>query len=152
MITVIFNRPVVPLVTVEDMGNLPQPLEFDPPLEGEGEWLNTSIYMFTPSDGLRGGTDYTVTVKAGLEDITGGILPRTTLAGRLPRSSRMCWKSAPMIAKPTCCSIQHDHHRFQPGDGSCSRLREPLPLTTVPPDSPAHRPRRKSQALRVERR
>ena len=74
IITVIFNRPVVPLVAVEDMDTLPQPLELDPPVEGEGEWLNTSIYMFTPDKGLRGGTTYTLTVKAGLEDVTGGIL------------------------------------------------------------------------------
>ncbi|MBN1681120.1 MAG: Ig-like domain-containing protein [Anaerolineae bacterium] len=72
--TVIFNRPVVPLVTVEDMGDLPHPLTFDPPVEGKGEWLNTSIYLFTPSRELRGGTEYTVTVTAGLEDATGGIL------------------------------------------------------------------------------
>ncbi|WP_162909504.1 Ig-like domain-containing protein [Aggregatilinea lenta] len=72
--TVIFNRPVVPLVAAEDMGDLPQPLVFDPPVEGEGEWLNTSIYTFTPADGLRGGTTYTVTIPAGLEDVTGGVL------------------------------------------------------------------------------
>lgn len=74
VITVIFNRPVVPLVAVEDMGDLPQPLTFDPPVEGTGEWLNTSIYNFTPADGLRGGTTYTATVHAGLEDVTGGVL------------------------------------------------------------------------------
>ncbi len=73
VITVIFNRPVVPLVAVEDMGDLPHPLSFDPAVEGTGEWLNTSIYLFTPT-GLAGGTDYTVTVKAGLEDVTGGVL------------------------------------------------------------------------------
>ena len=74
VITVIFNRPVVPLVTVEDMSDLPQPLVFDPPVEGTGEWLNTSIYLFTPAGELKGGTDYTVTVRAGLEDVTGGVL------------------------------------------------------------------------------
>jgi uncharacterized protein YfaS (alpha-2-macroglobulin family) len=74
VITVIFNRPVVPLVTVEDMSTLPHPLVFDPAVEGQGEWLNTSIYLFTPDKELRGGTDYTVTVKAGLQDVTGGVL------------------------------------------------------------------------------
>ena len=73
-ITVIFNRPVVPLVVAEDMAGLPQPLTLDPPVEGEGEWLNTSIYVFTPSEGLRGATTYTATVEAGLEDVTGGVL------------------------------------------------------------------------------
>ena len=57
------------------METLPQPLVFDPPVEGTGEWLNTSIYEFKPTDGLRGGTEYTVTVKAGLTDVTGSELP-----------------------------------------------------------------------------
>jgi len=74
VITVIFNRPVVPLVTVEEMDTLPHPLRFDPPVDGKGEWLNTSIYLFTPEGELRGGTTYTVTVTAGLEDVTGGVL------------------------------------------------------------------------------
>ncbi len=73
VITVIFNRPVVPLVSIEDMGDLPQPLVFDPPVNGKGEWLNTSIYLFRP-DVLVGGINYTVTVAAGLEDVTGGVL------------------------------------------------------------------------------
>lgn len=73
-ITVIFNRPVVPLVTVEEQAALPHPLRFDPPVEGQGEWINTSIYLFTPAEGLRGGTTYTVAVEAGLEDVTGGVL------------------------------------------------------------------------------
>ncbi|HML24575.1 MAG TPA: Ig-like domain-containing protein [Aggregatilinea sp.] len=72
--TVVFNRPVVPLVSVEDMGDLPTPLTFDPPVVGEGEWLNTSIYVFTPTEPLIGGMTYTATVKAGLEDVTGGVL------------------------------------------------------------------------------
>ncbi len=75
IVTVIFDRPVVPLVTVEEMDTLPDPLQFDPPVEGQGEWLNTSIYVFTPEGELRGGTTYTATVEAGLEDVTGAYLP-----------------------------------------------------------------------------
>ena len=74
VITVMFNRPVVPLLTVEEQATLPDPLVLDPPVEGQGEWVNTSIYLFTPDDGLRGGTTYTATVPAGLEDVTGGVL------------------------------------------------------------------------------
>lgn len=72
-ITVLFNRPVVPLLPVEEMKDLPNPLAFDPPAEGVGEWLSTSIYTFKPT-GLEGGTTYTVTVKAGLTDVTGSVL------------------------------------------------------------------------------
>jgi uncharacterized protein YfaS (alpha-2-macroglobulin family) len=75
-VTVIFNRPVVPLMAVSDPAytELPQPLTFDPPIAGSGEWLNTSIYVFTPDKVLAGGTTYTARVTAGLEDTTGGVL------------------------------------------------------------------------------
>ncbi|MBN1966910.1 MAG: Ig-like domain-containing protein, partial [Anaerolineae bacterium] len=72
-ITVIFNRPVVPLVTVEEMDALPAPLTLEPAAVGEGEWLNTSIYIFRPQR-LDGGTTYTATIAAGLADVTGGVL------------------------------------------------------------------------------
>ncbi len=72
-ITVVFNRPVVPLRITEETDTLPDPLIFDPDVSGEGEWLNTSIYVFTP-DTLVGGTTYTVSVAAGLEDTIGGVL------------------------------------------------------------------------------
>lgn len=75
-VTVIFNRPVVPLTAVSDpaTADLPQPIEFDPPVEGSGEWLNTSIYVFTPATSLAGGTTYTARIAAGLTDTTGGVL------------------------------------------------------------------------------
>jgi uncharacterized protein YfaS (alpha-2-macroglobulin family) len=75
IITVMFNRPVVPLTTISLPGaELPQPLSFDPPIAGTGEWLNTSIYLFTPSEPLAGGTTYTARVEAGLTDTTAGLL------------------------------------------------------------------------------
>ncbi|MFQ6100732.1 MAG: Ig-like domain-containing protein [Anaerolineae bacterium] len=75
-VTVLFNRPVVPLTAIEGQGNLPQPLTFEPPVSGTGEWLNTSIYLFTPDEdgGFAPATTYTAWVAAGLEDTTGGIL------------------------------------------------------------------------------
>lgn len=75
-ITVLFNRPVVALssVSAPDAPALPNPLAFKPAVAGTGEWLNTSIYVFTPSQPLLGGTEYTVTVRAGLSDTTGGLL------------------------------------------------------------------------------
>jgi len=73
-ITVMFNRPVVPLTTLGQQEDLPQPVVFDPSIEGSGEWLNTSIYIFTPDESLAGGTRYTARVKAGLTDTTGGLL------------------------------------------------------------------------------
>jgi hypothetical protein len=75
IVTVMFNRPVVPLTAVSLPGaELPHPLTFDPPVAGVGEWLNTSIYVFTPSEPLAGGTTYAARVEAGLTDTTGGLL------------------------------------------------------------------------------
>ncbi len=71
VITVIFNRPVIPLTIVEEQGNLPQPLALSPETPGEGEWVNTSVYNFYPARQLKGGVNYTATVRGGLVDATG---------------------------------------------------------------------------------
>lgn len=71
VITVIFNRPVIPLTILEERGDLPQPLALSPDAPGKGEWVNTSVYNFSPARQLRGGVTYTATVLAGLVDATG---------------------------------------------------------------------------------
>lgn len=76
VITVIFNRPVVPLVIVEDMDDLPQPLTITPAIDGVGEWLNTSIYTFTPNIIWSPSTLYTIMVNAGLTAIDGTVLAK----------------------------------------------------------------------------
>ncbi len=76
VITVIFNRPVVPLVIVEEMDNLPQPLTITPAIEGKGEWLNTSIYTFTPDVIWSPSTVYTIMVNAGLTAVDGTVLSK----------------------------------------------------------------------------
>lgn len=71
LITVVFNRPVVPL---QMEGDLPQPLRLDPAVPGQGRWVDTSVYVFQPEGGLPGGTTITATVEAGLTDVSGGLL------------------------------------------------------------------------------
>ncbi|MEA3338088.1 MAG: Ig-like domain-containing protein [Chloroflexota bacterium] len=78
-ITVVFNRPVVPLTGLDQADSLPQPLTFEPAVIGEGQWLTTSIYTFQPETPLAGATDYVVTVSAGLQDTTGGLLVEDTV-------------------------------------------------------------------------
>ena len=73
-ITVLFNRPVVPLVTTSNQSNLPQPLIIDPPVNGQGEWTSTSIYRFIPTEPMDGATTYEITVEAGLESVDGAVL------------------------------------------------------------------------------
>ncbi|MDY7040001.1 MAG: Ig-like domain-containing protein, partial [Chloroflexota bacterium] len=73
-VTVMFNRPVVPLTAISEQAALPQPLTFEPAVEGSGEWLNTAIYLFRPTEGFAPATTYTALVGAGLSDTTGGVL------------------------------------------------------------------------------
>lgn len=61
-LTVAFNRPIVPLLSIDEQADLPNPLTFDPPVTGTGEWINTSIYQFTPDPALPGGQTVTVTI------------------------------------------------------------------------------------------
>ncbi|MGB3714742.1 MAG: Ig-like domain-containing protein, partial [Candidatus Promineifilaceae bacterium] len=75
-ITVVFNRPVVPLVASAQQGDLVQPLHLEPETSGDGEWVSTSIYRFVPDEPLAGGTRYHITIESGLEDVTGGALDR----------------------------------------------------------------------------
>ncbi len=73
-ITVIFNRPVVSLTTLSEQASLPQPVQFSPAIQGAGQWLNTSIYVFQPSEPLQAGTTYEAKVPPGLQDTTGALL------------------------------------------------------------------------------
>jgi hypothetical protein len=75
-ITVIFSRPVVPLVTTGDQSKLVQPLTLSPTVAGHGEWVNTAIYIFHPDKPLPGGTQFTVTVAPDLKDVTGSPLDK----------------------------------------------------------------------------
>lgn len=77
VITVIFNRPVVPLGIAEEAANLPTPLTLSPIVAGKGEWVSTSVYAFRPETTLKGNQEYTATIQAGLADASG----ESTLAG-----------------------------------------------------------------------
>lgn len=94
-IFVMFNRPVVPLTTLSDpdIANLPHPLMIEPSVLGTGEWVNTSMYVFTPTTPLRGGTIYTVTVPSGLTDTTGGLLPEIVIWQFSTERPKVVWIS-----------------------------------------------------------
>lgn len=67
-----FNRSVAPLTMLEAEREEPL-LSFDPPVEGTGEWLNTSLYRFVPK-ALAPSTAYRVTVRRGLSAAVDGVL------------------------------------------------------------------------------
>ncbi len=75
-ISIVFNRPVVPLTTLEEGENIPSPISVEPPIKGKGRWLNTSVYQFVPSEPMYAGTTYTVTVSSRIRDITGSTLAK----------------------------------------------------------------------------
>ena len=64
-----FNRPVVPLGA--DPESLPAAFSIDPETAGQGEWLNTSTYMFSPQASFAGGTEYSVNIKDDLVGLDG---------------------------------------------------------------------------------
>ena len=67
-----FSRSVAPLTTLAAQPT-DQVVTFDPPLHGTGEWLNTSIYRFIPTD-LVPTTTYKILVKKGLTSAADGVL------------------------------------------------------------------------------
>lgn len=72
-VIVTFNRPVVPLTGIDEQASLPNPLTMEPAVEGEGRWLNTSVYVFQPAAAFAGSTEYTLTV-GGITGLSGETL------------------------------------------------------------------------------
>ena len=71
-ILVQFSRSVAALTTLDARDDAPV-IEFDPPLAGSGEWLNTSLYRFIP-DELAPSTSYEARIAAGLTSAADGVL------------------------------------------------------------------------------
>jgi len=64
-----FNQPIVPLGA--DSASLPPGFTLVPAAEGQGEWINTSTYIFYPEPALAGGTEYAVSLNQELKSVTG---------------------------------------------------------------------------------
>ncbi len=69
-----FNHPVVPLVTAGQQDDLPTPARIEPAIEGAGEWLDSSTWLYTPAEDLRPSTEYRVEIDGDLEDLLGARL------------------------------------------------------------------------------
>jgi hypothetical protein len=46
----------------------------DPDVPGNGAWLNTSTYVFTPEPSMNGGTEYTIQINPNLVATSGASL------------------------------------------------------------------------------
>jgi uncharacterized protein YfaS (alpha-2-macroglobulin family) len=68
-----FNQPVVALGT--DPSSQTPAFTVQPSVNGRGEWINTSTYVFYPEPSMAGGTEHTVTLNPALKTVTGVSLP-----------------------------------------------------------------------------
>jgi uncharacterized protein YfaS (alpha-2-macroglobulin family) len=82
-----FNRPVVPLGA--DPTSLPAAFTLDPPAQGNGQWLNTSTYIFYPDPALEGGKAYHVTIASDLKSVDGSPLETPETWGFTTASPRL---------------------------------------------------------------
>jgi len=69
-IVVSFNHPVIALGADTSRA----PFALSPSVDGQGEWVNTSLYVFTPSVPLATDSDYKVTIAAGLRSVDGATM------------------------------------------------------------------------------
>lgn len=76
-IAVSFNQPVVPLGA--EASSLPPAFNITPAVEGRGEWINTSTYIYYPEPAMQGGVEYTVSVSEDLRTVSGVGLDRTVV-------------------------------------------------------------------------
>ncbi len=70
-ITIIFNRPMVPLTTLENLEAKNVPVEITPQTAGRFKWITTRNLQFIPQDKLQSASTYTVKVKPGFVSVDG---------------------------------------------------------------------------------
>lgn len=128
-----FSRSVAPLTVLQE-GPGKQPLEFDPPLAGKGEWLNTSLYRFAPSD-LRPGSVYRVRVPAGLTSAADGVLEEDFAW------SFATWSPAVTGVDPADRSIH-----VEPRRSVVLRFNQPMDRASVEAGLVLREPRERTQA------
>ncbi len=68
VVFVTFNQPVVPL---GGEGTDSPAFTLSPEVPGEGKWLNTTTYIFTPDLSMAGGTNYQITLNDSLTALSG---------------------------------------------------------------------------------
>ncbi|HSA59066.1 MAG TPA: MG2 domain-containing protein, partial [bacterium] len=77
-ITVMFNKAVVPLTTLDKGRDKSIPLKITPQVDGKFFWLGTHGFIFRPETPLDPATDYKVTLPAGVVSVDGYKLEKAT--------------------------------------------------------------------------
>ena len=70
-ITIVFNRPMVPLTTIDQTNNQNIPIEILPKTEGKFKWISTNSLQFIPKNTLHLSSKYIVRVKQGFVSMDG---------------------------------------------------------------------------------
>jgi len=70
-ITIIFNRPMVPLTTLDELKDKDIPVEITPPTAGKYRWITTRNLQFIPEKRLQRSSNYVVSIKQGFVSIDG---------------------------------------------------------------------------------
>ncbi|RJQ32912.1 hypothetical protein C4572_00380 [Candidatus Parcubacteria bacterium] len=74
-ITMIFNRPMIPLTSLEETEEQNIPVEISPATEGKFKWVSTRTLQFIPAKKLKGSSEYRVSVKKGFISMDGLPVP-----------------------------------------------------------------------------
>ncbi len=70
-ITIVFNRPMVPLTSLEVIEEKPLPITITPETRGKFKWVSTRNLQFIPETTLRPASEYHVEVGEGLTSVDG---------------------------------------------------------------------------------
>lgn len=70
-ITILFNRPMVPLTTLDTLLEKDIPIDILPSTAGRWKWITTRNLQFVPEKRLKRSTRYTVAVRTGLISMDG---------------------------------------------------------------------------------
>lgn len=74
-ITILFNRPMVPLSSLEVMNPGDVPVEIVPSTEGKFKWIGTRSLQFIPEKGLKVSSSYLVKIKSEFKSMDGIQVP-----------------------------------------------------------------------------
>jgi uncharacterized protein YfaS (alpha-2-macroglobulin family) len=62
-ITIVFNRPMVPVTTLDELKDKKIPVEITPKTKGKFKWISTNTLQFIPEEQLQGSSNYTIKIK-----------------------------------------------------------------------------------------
>ena len=77
-VTIVFNRPMVPLTTLDVMYEKDVPIEINPPTQGKFKWISTKTLQFQPDETLLPSSNYSVVIKPGFASMDGLLVGEMT--------------------------------------------------------------------------